>query len=133
MVAKKRQPAGRPAHLTPMQAVRLSRREALVSALALLPARGLLRAQENAQPPKFSSNVKVVNVFATVRDKQGAIVRNLTKDDFTIEEDGRPQTIRYFAQQSDLPLTVGLLVDTSGSERRMIPEERQASYTFFEQ
>jgi len=74
----------------------------------------------------------VVNVFATVRDKEGQIVRNLTKADFTLEEDGRPQTIRYFAQQSDLPLTLGLLVDTSGSERRMIPTERDASLTFIE-
>ena len=72
-------------------------------------------------------------MFATVRGKEGKIVRNLTKDDFLLEEDGRPQTIRYFTQQSDLPLTLGLLVDTSGSERRMLGTERQASYTFFEQ
>jgi VWFA-related protein len=50
-----------------------------------------------------------------------------------VEEDGRPQTISYFAKQTDLPLTLGLLVDTSGSERREIPAERRASYTFFEQ
>jgi VWFA-related protein len=77
--------------------------------------------------------VNVVNVFATVRNKQGQIVRNLTKDDFLLEEDGRPQIIRYFSQQSDLPLTLGLLVDTSGSERRMLSTERQASQTFLEQ
>ncbi len=92
-----------------------------------------MKGQDAQQPPKFSSNVKVVNVFATVRDKEGKIVRNLSKDDFAIEEDGRPQTIRYFTQQSDVPLTLGLLVDTSGSERRMLGTERQASYTFFEQ
>ena len=57
----------------------------------------------------------------------------MTKDDFALEEDGRPQTIRYFAQQADLPLTVGLLVDTSGSERRMLGTERDASQTFFQQ
>ncbi len=116
-----------------MQVIRPSRREALLSALSLLPASRLLRAQDNQPPPKFSAGIKVVNVFATVRDKQGQVVRDLTKDDFTIAEDSRPQTIRYFAQQSDLPLTVGLLIDTSGSERRMIPAERQASRTFFEQ
>lgn len=115
------------------QASRVTRRRALFSALSLLPVGRLLRAQDAQSAPKFSTSVKVVNVFATVRDKQGQIVRDLTKDDFTIEEDGRPQTIRYFAQQSDLPLTLGLLVDTSGSERRMIPTERDASYTFFEQ
>ena len=62
----------------------------------------------------FSTGVKVVNVFATVRNRQGQIVRNLTKDDFSLDEDGQPQTIAYFAQESNLPLTLGLLVDTSG-------------------
>ncbi len=113
----------------------LSRR-ALLSALSLLPAARFLTGrplQQAAPPPQFSSNVKVVNVFATVRDKQGQIIQNLTKNDFVLEEDGRPQMIRYFAQQSDLPLTLGLLVDTSGSERRMLGTERDASYTFLQQ
>lgn len=60
-------------------------------------------------------------------------MRNLTKDDFELAEDSRPQVIRYFSQQSDLPLTIGLLVDTSGSERRMLGTEKQASYTFLKQ
>ncbi|HEX4749231.1 MAG TPA: VWA domain-containing protein [Bryobacteraceae bacterium] len=107
--------------------------------LASMPAIRSFAAQNAAQTqaapqqtPTFSSNVKVVNVLATVRDKQGQIVRSLTKDDFVLEEDGRPQMIRYFAQQTDLPLQVGLLIDTSGSERRMIPTEKDASYTFLE-
>ncbi len=83
--------------------------------------------------PKYSSDVNVVNVLATVRDKENRIVSRLTKDDFSIEEDGRPQVIKYFAQQTDLPLTLGLLVDTSGSERRNIESERRASYKFFDQ
>ena len=58
------------------------------------------------------------------------IVRNLTKDDFTLEEDERPQTIRYFSQETDLPLTLGLLVDTSMSQRRVLDQERTASYSF---
>lgn len=112
----------------------ISRRDALISAFSLWPLSRLLRAQQAQQPPAtFSTNVKVVNVFATVRDKQERIVRNLTKDDFVLEEDGRPQVIRYFAQQSDLPLTLGLLVDTSGSERRMLGTEKDASRTFLEQ
>jgi VWFA-related protein len=88
-----------------------------------------LRAQET---PTFSSDVKVVNVLATVRDKHGQIVSNLTKDDFKLEEDGRPQTIRYFAKETDLPLTLGLLVDTSMSQRRVLEQERIASYAFLE-
>lgn len=113
----------------------LSRRQLFRAVLASLPAARILSAQEQqpaTQQPTFSSSVKVVNVLATVRDKQGQIVRNLTKDDFVLEEDGRPQVIRYFTQQSDLPLLVGLLIDTSGSERRMIGTEKDASYTFLE-
>jgi VWFA-related protein len=104
-------------------------RRSFLTAVAAFPAASRLFSQE----PTFSTDVKVVNVFATVRDKHGDIVKDLKKEDFTLLEDGRPQTIRYFAQQSDLPLTLGLLVDTSGSERRMIPTERSASRKFFEQ
>ncbi len=87
-----------------------------------------LAAQQST--PTFSVDVKVVNVLATVRDKHGEVVRGLTRDDFTLEEDGRPQTIRYFLQQSELPLTLGLLVDTSMSQRRVLREERSASQEF---
>jgi VWFA-related protein len=71
-------------------------------------------------------------VLATVRDKDGKIMKGLTKEDFALAEDGRVQTIQYFNQQSDLPLTLGLLIDTSGSERRNISTERDASYKFLE-
>jgi VWFA-related protein len=106
-------------------------RRILLSALGLMPALGRLRAQQ--EKPTFSTGVKVVNLFASVRDKNGTIVKDLTKDDFLLDEDGRAQEIRYFSQESDLPLTLGLLVDTSGSQRRLIEEERSASYRFFEQ
>ena len=108
----------------------ISRRSLLVSAAALLPASKWLRAQDQTT---FSTDVKVVNVFATVRDKKGQIVKNLTKDDFALEEDTHPQTIRYFSREIDLPLTLGLLVDTSMSQRRVLGEERSASYKFFDQ
>ncbi|MGA2371043.1 MAG: VWA domain-containing protein [Candidatus Korobacteraceae bacterium] len=85
---------------------------------------------QQTQTPTFSSDVKVVNVLATVRDKKGQIVSNLTKDDFKLEQDGHPQTIHYFAKDTDLPLTLGLLVDTSMSQRRLIDQERTASYGF---
>jgi VWFA-related protein len=77
--------------------------------------------------------VKVVNVLATVRDKKGAIVRDLNQNDFELKEDDRPQTIRYFSHETDLPLTLGLLVDTSLSQRRVLGEERDASATFLDQ
>jgi len=106
-------------------------RRSLLSAFALWPAARLLRGQQ--ANPTFSADVKVVNLLATVRDKQGQIVRDLAKEDFLLDEDGRPQTISYFSRETNLPLTLGLLVDTSGSERRMIPDERRASLRFIEQ
>jgi VWFA-related protein len=81
----------------------------------------------------LSVKVKVVNVLATVRDKHGKIVNGLTKDDFTLTEDGRPQTLKYFARETDLPLTLGMLVDTSMSQRRVLNEERDASESFLAQ
>src|SRR5258706_7668282 len=89
-------------------------------------------AQEKTPEAVYSTDVKVVNVFATVHDKGGKIVQNLTKDDFALSDDGRPQAIKYFARQSDLPLTLGLLVDTSMSMSNVLEEERTASYKFFE-
>jgi VWFA-related protein len=117
---------------------RISRR-GLLSAFALLPAARLLRGQQADQQPNqqanttFSADVKVVNVLATVRDKNGQIVRDLAKEDFLLDEDGHSQTISYFSREIDLPLTLGLLVDTSGSERREIPDERRASIRFIDQ
>src|SRR5580692_6703108 len=125
-------------------------RRTLLTALPLLPAARLLlaqqqeqRAQTEGQPaptgqPKdpqasFSTDVKVVNVLATVRDKKGQIVKTLTKDDFILTEDGRPEIIRYFTRESNLPLTLGLLVDTSGSQRNVLDSERTASRQFLEQ
>jgi VWFA-related protein len=81
----------------------------------------------------LSVEVKVVTLPVTVRDKKGKIVLNLTKDDFELEEDGKPQSIRYFNQETNLPLTVGLLVDTSMSERDNIDRERSASRSFLDQ
>lgn len=92
----------------------------------------LLSAQEIEKQSTFSADVKVISVFATVRDKQGRIVSTLGKEDFILTEDGRSQTIRYFSRESDLPLTLGLLVDTSLSQRRVLAEEKSASYRFMD-
>src|SRR5262249_42847873 len=89
--------------------------------------------QPSSTKPDVSVHVKVVNVPATVRDKHGKIIGNLAKDDFVLEEDGRPQRISYFARESDVPLTLGLLVDTSFSQRRVLEGERHASFVFLNQ
>ena len=83
--------------------------------------------------PDVSVQVKVVNVPAVVRDRHGKIVNSLGKDDFMLEEDGRPQSITYFARENDVPLTLGLLVDTSLSQRRVLESERHASFVFLNQ
>ncbi len=82
------------------------------------------------QVPTFKVDVKVVNVLATVHDKHGNIVTNLNQDDFLLDEDGRPQTIRYFAREVNLPLSLGLLVDTSRSQLEALNDERKGSATF---
>src|SRR5579884_4077185 len=88
----------------------------------------LLRADDT----RFATDVQVVNILATVRDAKGRIVRDLAREDFTVDDEGRPQSIRYFAAESDLPLTIGLLVDTSLSQKRVLGAEKNASYTFFD-
>jgi VWFA-related protein len=90
-------------------------------------------AAQTAPVTTMSVEAKVVNLPVTVRDKKGKIVTNLTKDDFDLKEDGKPQSIRYFSQETNLPLTVGLLVDTSMSERDNIDRERTASRSFLDQ
>lgn len=80
------------------------------SALLLLPARGAV-----AQKP-LRVDVNLVNVSFTVRDANGALADKLGRDDFDVFEDGVPQKISFFARSTDLPLTLGLIVDASGSQ-----------------
>jgi VWFA-related protein len=82
--------------------------------------------------PKIAVQVNTVSVLATVHDKHGKIISNLSKDDFSLDEDGRPQTISFFARESDLALRLGLLVDTSLSQRKVLDQERDASYSFLD-
>jgi VWFA-related protein len=105
---------------------------ALVAALGAFPGVGPSAWAQDAATT-IAVDVKVVTLPVTVRDKHGAIVRDLTKDDFTLQEDGRPQTIKYFSQDTNLPLTMGLLVDTSRSQTSALDAERNASRSFFDQ
>ena len=73
---------------------------------AALPGAAWLRAQQEPKPT-FTAGVKVVSVLATVRDKKSKIVSDLKQDDFQLEEEGKPQTIRYFTRETNLALTLG--------------------------
>jgi Ca-activated chloride channel family protein len=104
-----------------------------------------IAAQEPATPPPtqqpapqpegpittLTLKTNLVAVQAVVLDSHGDPVRGLTKDDFILKQDGKPQDIRYFSQDSDLPLTLALMVDTSGSQRAFIEDEIEASEKFF--
>jgi VWFA-related protein len=111
--------------LTPVACVLIV---ALVAISGVVP---LMRAQDAAAT--IAVEVKEVTLPVTVRDKHGKIVRDLNKDDFTLQEDGRPQSIRYFSQEANLPLTLGLLVDTSRSQTNVLDAERNASRSFLDQ
>ena len=78
-------------------------------------------------------NVNVVGVFFNVKDKHGALIPNQTKDDFEVFEDGKPQTIKYFTAESNLPLTLGIMIDTSGSQIRVLDMEKEVGGAFLRQ
>src|SRR3954447_19553280 len=84
----------------------------------------------SAQEPTFKVDVKLVNVFVTVTDQQGAPIGNLTKSDFSLFEDGVSQRIAVFSKESQLPLSIVLAVDTSSSTRKDIRLELEAARRF---
>jgi VWFA-related protein len=77
-------------------------------------------------------NVEVVQLFFNVKDKHGALIPSLTKDNFDLSEDGQAQTIKYFKAESDLPLTLGILIDSSGSQMRVLDMEKEVGGSFLE-
>jgi VWFA-related protein len=84
-----------------------------------------------AQDEPIRVEVNLVSILASVRGKNGALIGNLQQSDFKIFEDGKEQTIKNFTRETDLPLTIGLLVDTSGSQERLIDIEKRAASQFF--
>jgi VWFA-related protein len=91
------------------------------------------QAETPDQDAVIKVDVDLVNILATVRSKNGALLGNLNKEDFRIFEDAKEQTVKYFTRETDLPLTIGLLVDVSGSQERLIETEKRAAYQFFSQ
>src|SRR6202046_30503 len=100
----------------------------LVSALALSTAAAFLFAQDDAT---LKVEVSLVNLLFNVRDKKGGLVGSLNKDDFKVFEDGKEQEVKFFNRETDLPLTIGLLIDVSGSQMNLIEIEKNAAYQFF--
>src|ERR1044071_4412340 len=95
-------------------------------------------AQPNSQPQNpersdqtISVEVNLVNIFFPVTDRKGKFVTNLKKEDFKVFEDDRPQAITNFSSETNLPLTIALLVDTSGSIRDKLKFEEEAAIEFF--
>jgi len=92
-----------------------------------------LEAQQGGQKPEqkieddagepIKVDVDIVNLYCAVRNKQNGLISNLEKTDFNLAEDGTAQTIKYFTRETDLPLTIGLLVDVSNSQRNLIDIE----------
>jgi len=89
---------------------------------------------DSQQPTEtLKINVNVVSLFFNVKDKHGALIPNLTKADFEVAEDGKAQTIKYFNAVSDLPLTLGIMIDTSGSQTNVLDMEKEVGGAFLKQ
>jgi Ca-activated chloride channel homolog len=101
--------------------------------LSLIAAAAPTHGQDSQDPPITTLKVgtTLVAVSAIVRDHTGHPITNLTRDSFLLKQDGKPQQISYFSQGSDLPLTLALMVDTSGSQRAYIRDEIAAGKVFF--
>ena len=78
----------------------------------------------------FKTGVDIVQLFFNVKDKKGGLIPNLTKTDFEVLEDGQPQNIKYFAAESNLPLTLGILIDASASQERVLEMEKITGGSF---
>lgn len=119
----------------------LNRRKAVAALSGGVLAAGASLFGQKAKPapepiddlPTIKVDVDLVNVMFSVRNKNNALVSTLTKDDLSVYEDGKQQTIKYFSRETNLPLTIGLLVDVSGSQETLIPQEKNAAGQFFDQ
>jgi VWFA-related protein len=87
-------------------------------------------ASQDQSVETLKVRVNVVQLFFNVKDKKGALIPDQTKDDFEIVEDGKPQTIKYFTAESNLPLTLGIMIDSSGSQMRVLDMEKEVGGAF---
>jgi VWFA-related protein len=120
-----------------MSKVHVVRKLIAASLVSLLAAGGLGWAQADSQQndqdqsvETLKVNVNVVQLFFNVKNKHGLLLPDQTKDDFDVLEDGKPQTIKYFTAESNLPLTLGMLIDSSGSQERVLEMEKEVGGAF---
>ena len=122
---------------------------ALLAGLPLLPAAGWAQLAPSPDAPPVSTapapppdetsvetlkvRVNLVDLFFTVKDKSGTLIPHLTGNECTVAEDKTPQTFKSFTAETDQPLTLGILLDTSGSQQRVLPLEQQAGSQFLQQ
>jgi VWFA-related protein len=105
----------------------------LAPAFAQQPTKPANSSQSEETPETLQVNVNVVNVFCNVKDKRGALIADLKKDDFELYEDEAKQTIKYFSAETNQPLTMGILIDASGSQQRVIGMEQQVGGAFLQE
>jgi VWFA-related protein len=120
----------RPVSGNPIYAVMLA---LAVSCSGMAYAQTSGSAQDQTPTETLKVRVNVVQIFYNVKDKKGALIPNLTKDEFDVLEDGKPQTIKYFAAEANLPLTLGMLIDSSGSQKEVLDMEKQVGGAFLRQ
>ena len=118
----------------------------LLGLLAFIPAKAQVAPSPDAPPVStapapapeeepvatIKMNVNLVDVIFTVKDRAGNLVPHLNRDDCTVSEDKVPQTLKNFAAEAHQPLTLGILLDTSGSQQRVLPLEQDAGSQFLE-
>lgn len=111
----------------------------LAVAIAVAPAHSQAQSgapssdERNQGLETLKVNVNVVQLFFNVKDKRGALIPSLTRDDIEVFEDGKPQAIKYFKAESDLPLTLGILIDASGSQQRVLEMEKEVGGSFLQE
>jgi VWFA-related protein len=91
---------------------------------------GATTAQAAGDTTRIRVRVELVNVLFTVNDRKNRLVLNLAKDDLRVFEDNKPQSIRFFSRESDLPLRIAILIDTSNSIRERLRFEQEAAIDF---
>jgi VWFA-related protein len=100
---------------------------------------GLLEPAQQAQKtptpslPTLKVSIELVNVYAVVREKKGRLISDLNKDDFEVTEDGAVQEVKYFGRETETPLTLGMMIDTSPSQQRVLGTEKEEGTRFINQ